>query len=151
MAPGDALGRLTANERERLEAVVVDLGYDRRRTLPALVQGWSGHVDRLVAERDLDPDDGRRWNAHDLVAALYLRDFVERGLREAPADLAALGRRAVGPADAAFDAFTVPDPEGLLRAFIPDDEPLGKGWWWRRVPASGPVAHDLRELRRQAP
>jgi len=150
MARRDPLGMLTVEERGRLEAVVVDLGHDRRRTLAALLQGWADHVERLVAEVGLDPDDGRRWTPHDLVAALYLRDFVERGLRELPEELAALGRRAVGPADAAFDAFTVPDPEGLLRAWIPD-EPLGHGWWWRRVPASGPVAHDLRRLHRPVP
>jgi hypothetical protein len=150
MARRDALGMLTADERGRLEAVAVDLGHHRRRTLPVLVQGWADHVDRLVAERDLDPDDGSRWTPHDLIAALYLRDFVERGLRDLPEDLAALGRRAVDPIDAAFDGFSVPDPESLLRAWIPGDEPLGDGWWWRRAPASGPVAHDLRELRRQA-
>lgn len=147
MVPRDALGMLGADERARLEAVVVDLGHGRSRTLPALVQGWADHVDRLVAERDLDPDDGSRWSPHDLIAALFLRDFVERGLRGLPEEVAALGRRAVDPVDEAFDAFTVPDPEGLLRAWLPD-EPLGDGWWWHRMPAAGPVAHDLHQFRR---
>src|SRR6266702_3689021 len=111
MARRDALGMLSTDERERLGAVVVDLGYDRTRTLPTLIQGWADHVDRLVAERDLDPDDGTRWTPYDLVAALHIRDFVDRGLRDLPADLAAAARRAIDPVAAAFREFTAALPD----------------------------------------
>lgn len=151
MAGRDALGMLSQDERERLEAVVVDLGYDRERPLPSLIQGWADHVDRLVSERDVDPDEGSRWTPYDLVAALYIRDFVERGLRGLPGDLAAAAHRAIDPVDAAFTEFTAPDADGLLRRWLPDDERFGDGWWWGRVPVAGPVAHDLLELRRRSP
>ena len=151
MARRDALGMLSTDERERLGAVVVDLGYDRTRSLPTLIQGWADHVDRLVAERDLDPDEGSRWTPYDLVAALHIRDFVERGLRDLPADLAAVAHRAIDPVDAALREFTAPDTDGLLRRWLPDDERPGDSWWWRRVPVAGPVAHDLEEPRGRSP
>lgn len=150
MARRDAMGPVSPRERERLEAEVVDLGHDRVRPLAGLIQGWADHVDRLVAERDVDPDDGSRWTPDDLVAALYIRDFVERGLRHLPADLKPAARRAIEPVDAAFAGFTVQDSEGLLRRWLHGDEP-GDGWWWGRVPTEGPVAHDLRELHRRSP
>lgn len=150
MAERDALGALSPEERERLEAVVVDLGYGRGRPLPSLIQGWADHVDRLVSERDVDPDEGSRWTPHDLVAALFIRDFVERGLRTLPEDLAAAAHRAVDPVDAAFTEFTASDDDGLLAGWLPAEE-IGDGWWWRRVPVAGPVAHDLREARRRSP
>jgi hypothetical protein len=151
MARRDAMGGLSPQERERLEAVVVDLGHERARPLSSLIQGWADHVDRLVAERDVDPDEGTRWTPYDLVAALYIRDFVERGLRGLPPDLAAAARRAIDPVDAAFTGFTAPDSEGMLRRWLPPEERPGDGWWWGRVPTTGPVAHDLRELHRRSP
>jgi hypothetical protein len=148
MVNRDALAGLDPSERERLEAVVVDMGYGNTRPMSALVQGWADHVDRFIAERDLDPDDRDRWTPDDFVAALYIRGFVEKGLRALPDDLAAVARRAIEPVDAAFTEFTAPDADGLLGRWLPPEE-HGEGWWWGRVPVAGPVAHDLLELRRR--
>ncbi len=146
MARRDTLAGLPASDRKRLAAVAVDLGHGRGRPLSVLIQGWADHVDRLVSERKLDPDDRGRWTADDLVATLYLRDFVKKGERDLPEDLTAAVRQAIGPIDAAFTEFTTQDSEGLLRRWVGDDE-LGEGWWWGRVPLAGPVLDDLLELR----
>jgi hypothetical protein len=148
MAKRDALAGLSPAERERLAAVVVDIGNGHERPLSDLIQGWADHVDRFIAERDVDPDDRRRWTPDDFVAALFIRDFVEGGLRGLPRDLVAATQRVIDRVDAAFSEFTAPDSEGLLGRWLPVEE-FGEGWWWGRVPMAGPVARDLLELRRR--
>jgi hypothetical protein len=150
MARRDALAGISAPDRERLAAVAVDMGYGRSRPLSDLIQGWADHVDRLVSERNLDPDDRSRWTADDFVAALHLRGFVKEGEHGLPDDLTAAVRQAIGPVDAAFTEFTAPDSDGLLRRWVPAED-FGEGWWWDRVPALGPVLHDLLELRGRLP
>jgi hypothetical protein len=110
------------------------MGYGRSRPQSYLIQGSADHVDRLVSERDLDPDDRRRWTAGDFVAGRS-----DRGVRQA-----------IGPMDAAFTEFTAPDSDGLLGRWVPAED-FGEGCWWGRVPALGPVLHDLLELRGRLP
>jgi hypothetical protein len=47
--------------------------------------------------------------------------------------------RHVAEADARFRSYTVDDTAGRL-AKVAHVGPASRGWWWRRVPDSGPIA-----------
>lgn len=92
-----------------------------------------------------DPDPGI-WGGDDLVGSYHLRDAIESGL-----DLldAATGFRKVAvlsATDELFQSFTVDDEDGWLRVFDRTLDP-GRGWWWQRIPRSGPVLQQMAELR----
>jgi hypothetical protein len=120
----------------------VDLGHGRSRPLIELIDGWAGHVIRLRAEslRDVGHD---RWGPHDLVAALYLRDGVERGLSSKPTP------PIVQAVDELYRSFTDVDEQHLLK--LVDSSAVHLGWWWHRVPRSGQLADELRALRDDLP
>lgn len=65
----------------------VDLGHGRSSLLIELIDGWAGHVLGQWDEGHAD-ETADAWGVHDLVAALYLRSRVERGLSQVN-----LGRR----------------------------------------------------------
>ena len=71
---------LSDDHLDQLEATMVPLGYGRTRSVADLVVGWAAQVNKLHADSDLRPGEDRdSWNAHDSVAALIIRGFVERG------------------------------------------------------------------------
>ena len=120
MARRDALAGLSASKRERLAAVAVDMGYGRSRPQSYLIQGSADHVDRLVSERDLDPDDRRRWTAGDFVAG--------RSDRGGPAgDRPGRGLHRVHRSRL----------RRLLGRWVPAED-FGEGWWSGSGPGAGP-------------
>ncbi|MEV8610006.1 hypothetical protein AB0383_19110 [Amycolatopsis sp. NPDC051373] len=82
------------------------------------------------------------WTENDLAAALFMRDFVEDALAGLEPELADRVRPGVTAADDLFRSFTVEDP-GDRMAKVAHIDLAGRGWWWFRVPASGPIAQDL--------
>lgn len=127
-------------DADRFRSITVDIGYGRSRTFYDLVMAWNHHVERLRKEAGKQEDDARfTWNEHDYVAALFLRDNLESGLRTSEDDRA---RKAVDKVDASFRSFTGEGPAELLPR-LADVSPDNRGWWWRRVPLTGPVARDL--------
>jgi hypothetical protein len=135
-------GELTEDERARLEAVTIDLGYGNTRTAADLVVGWAAHVTRLSQERHLRPPADRdAWNAHDYVASLVVRGFTQRALDHLDEHLQSRVVRTVTRFDELLLSFTEPDARGLLRRFAGED--ADDRWWWDRIPTSGPVHDEL--------
>ena len=120
-------------------------------TLAELINGWSAQV--LKFYRDLDSSwrdpDPTIWGGDDLMGTYHLRDAIESGL-----DLleAAVGTRKVATltaTDELLRTFTVEDTDSM-KLFDSTIE-LRSGWWWRRVPARGPVVQQLAEMSRTQP
>lgn len=111
-------------------------------SLGELVEGWCAHVRRLIAELDAGPEDLWVWGIHDYVAALILREAVERGLKL----LAEPARAAVGAevslADETFETYTELDQESLLQHVLPPGQEHDS-WWWGRIPVRGPARTEL--------
>jgi hypothetical protein len=103
-----------------------------------LFDSWAAHVLHLVREvESFDPKQA--WGAHDFLAAVYIRDRLDKGLAGTGGTLAP-----VEVTDELFRRFTRPHGERSLRLLDPD-VPDGP-WWWRRVPTAGPVADELSDL-----
>jgi len=132
---------LSAGDRDRLEATQVPLGYGRARTAADLIVGYAAHINKLVAEHDLQPEDRDAWNAHDYVATLIIRDLVERGLGLLDDDLRARAAQAIAHVDDQLTTYTEPDQRHLVRRFAAEE--AGRDWWWDRIPRSGPVRVQL--------
>lgn len=117
-------------------------------SLLGLIDAWAGRVLKLFFDTDpgVDPNDGSTWTINDLVGALYLRDAVERGLR----DLAQRRGRsmaevaAVRAVDELFKTFTADDKRGVVQ--LTDTAAPSSPWWWRRLPVTGPVATEADEI-----
>ncbi|MEV6031476.1 hypothetical protein AB0L65_10030 [Nonomuraea sp. NPDC052116] len=106
-------------------------------------------MDKIDTERSLSNADPavranpRVWGAHDLPAALYIRDRVEQALAEPDAPQEA--REVVAAADARFAAATRAGGRRLISLLLNEDL-TGKAWWWDRVPTSGPIIEELGRL-----
>jgi hypothetical protein len=126
-----------------LDTTFVDLSNGRRKTLKEIVVGWAQHVERLRAEEHSnlrkDPDV---WGAHDFLAALYLRDLVERGLDRSSPSVFGQAQLLVADADRSFTDFTVDDTQEVVVRFSGEDH-LEAAWWWHRIPKMGPAREDL--------
>lgn len=109
------------------------------RDLTTVTEAWSAEVTRLYRELTLSllvgPD---AWGAYDLVAAYSTRDA-----------LAAMGaergtlRHSLAAVDEWFKSFTV--VVGMSWVGALGIQP-GTGWWWSRVPRSGPVVEELHSM-----
>ncbi|AHH15020.1 hypothetical protein NONO_c02030 [Nocardia nova SH22a] len=82
------------------------------------------------------------WNEYDLCAALTIRDYLDVAIDMLPIALAAKVSEYVRGPDSRFRAVTVAD-SGNRMAAIAQVDPTGRGWWWYRVPDSGPILEDL--------
>jgi hypothetical protein len=95
-------------------------------------------------ERELElPDSDRSvWGAHDLIAADSLRDFIARGLELVSEKESSNFIAALGEVDSRFLSYTEVDELGALLR-LAGDEPKARGWWWVRIPRSGPIRREL--------
>ncbi|WP_326568868.1 hypothetical protein VSH64_45175 [Amycolatopsis rhabdoformis] len=105
-------------------------------------RAWVLHVEKIDQGRALPQSDRSVWTEHDFAAALFIRDFVEAALGRLRPALADKVRECFTAADDLFRSFTVAD-SGDRIATIAGVDLEGRGWWWFRVPASGPIARDL--------
>jgi hypothetical protein len=107
-----------------------------------LAVAWTLHVRKIDQDRALPWSDRSVWTEHDLAGALFLRDRVENALNNLPSTLTIKLRTYVDTSDSAFRSFTI-DDSGERMAKIASVDVAGRGWWWFRVPDSGPIAQDL--------
>jgi hypothetical protein len=124
----------------QLAAIEVPFG-GQQMLLIDLVDAWAQHVLRLYHERDESLDSKPdAWGVWDLGAAYIIRETLSRALSggacEPPPSLVAI--------------------DELLRSFTSDrapnwtelmNEERGPGWWWDRIPTSGPVLADYLAAR----
>jgi hypothetical protein len=108
----------------------------------SMAASWAAHVNKLDHDRHLAADDHSVWTEHDLVAALFVRDFLHNALVLLPSDLAARIEKLTTDADDLFRSFTSED-SGIRITKIAEVNPEGRGWWWYRLPTDGPIAIDL--------
>jgi hypothetical protein len=107
-----------------------------------LAVAWAAHVEKIDNDRALPWTDRSVWTEHDLAAALFMRDSVANALGQLRKDLAERLAAYVSVADDRFRSFTK-DDSGERLAKIAHVDLAGRGWWWFRVPTSGPIAQDL--------
>lgn len=141
--------RGTDDESEaRLRAVAVDIGYGRSRSMYDLLLGWTVHVSRLKAEQGQDLSmNPTLWNEHDYVAALGIRDFVEKGFAMLDAELDAVAREIVSRADDEYISFTADGDRDLLMRVAGVDV-TSQGWWWNRQPQRGLILENMNRYYR---
>lgn len=112
-----------------------------------LARAWELHVEKIDLDRVLPRSDHTVWTEHDLAAALFMRDFVEHALKLLRPELADKLRRYVAVADSRFRSFTADDSgERMAKIAGIDTAEIStatRGWWWFRVPVSGPIVEDL--------
>jgi hypothetical protein len=129
-------------EIDDIAAHPVILGESTERDAIDLAISWAAHVGKIDADRALPWSDRSVWTEHDLAAALHMRDFVQMALDRLPPALQKRMQLVVSPVDAQFRSYTVEDPRKRM-AVIAGVDLAGRGWWWRRVPETGPIAQDL--------
>jgi hypothetical protein len=129
-------------EIAEIAAHPVILGESTERDAIDLAVSWDRHVDKIDTDRALASSDRRVWTEYDLVAALFQRDFLKMALDRLPAQLRERLRLIVDATDEQFRSYTVDDPSGRIGQ-VGGVDLAGRGWWWRRVPETGPIAEDL--------
>lgn len=104
-----------------------------------LVDAWAADVwlfaNEAAAPTDPLADDR---TVFDFIAALHLRNRLDRALRAIDGDVAL---SCVAAADELFRRFTVFDGTQTLQRGYPDAR--REPWWWERVPTAGPVFDEL--------
>jgi hypothetical protein len=110
--------------------------------LGELLDGWAAHIRRFHDESKRSCADRDTWGTHDYVAALNLRDALERGLGLLGNGDRVAALQEMTELDQHFEALTEPDASALLRAYAVDGIP-DTHWWWHRVPKRGPVREEL--------
>lgn len=131
---------------DALSTTEIEFRPGHKLTVLQLIESWSSHVLRLYLERNETLESVIVWGMYDLVAALFLRDRLERGL--VAAGCTSRVPAMVRAADELFLSFTTDDEAGLVSKL----EPVAPdaSWWWRRIPTCGPVAEELASLVRDS-
>jgi hypothetical protein len=135
--------RFTDSERAELESCRYQMSPQRSLNVIELATAWALHVRKIDADRTMPPDDAHTWGPHDLVAALYIRDFLADCLSRLPERLNEKASVAIRPYDEGFLAVTQPDDDQVV-ARVAEVDVAGKPWWWHRIPDSGPMLDELR-------
>jgi hypothetical protein len=109
-----------------------------------LLCGWAQHVQKIDADRSKLASDRDVWVAHDLIAAFFLRGFLESCIGLLPDSLRDKLVERVSEFDKLFMSITQPD-DGHVVERVMEESVAGRQWWWRRIPDSGPMLADLLE------
>jgi hypothetical protein len=133
--------------KSRFREMSVDIGYGRSLSMYDLVLGWDVHVRRLLNELGENLEGNPNiWNEHDYVAALGIRDFVERGIGVLDSDLSKVARELVSQVDSEYISFTQDGYRDLLGRVA--GLGLAKNdWWWDRVPREGFILGNINNYR----
>ncbi len=105
-------------------------------------RAWELHVEKIDNDRALPWTDHSVWTEHDFAGALFQRDFLDTALARLGAVVADKLRPYIEKADERFRSFTM-DDSGERMARVAGVGVSNRGWWWYRVPSSGPIAEDL--------
>ena len=136
---------LSTGELAALREVVVEIGPDRQIDIPSALEAWRRHVEKMEGDLGLPDTDRTAWGAHDLLAALSIRNFVWRGLGALDDDLSAKVNPLLLAIDEKFASFTEEDSMALIGKV--DDLPSDSDhWWWRRIPMRGPIRRELDRI-----
>ena len=138
----DIRSSLGADELREFDAAKIKLSPSSERTALDLAEAWAANVAKIDADRALDPGDRSVWTEHDFAGALFVRDFLRQALDELRPHLRAKLQPFVTEVDDHFKSYTV-DDSGQRMAGIAVVDLVGRGWWWFRVPESGPIAVEL--------
>ncbi|WP_431868647.1 hypothetical protein [Nocardiopsis eucommiae] len=131
-------------ELDRLEQFPVRIPTGHEFGLLGLLGAWHTHVRRLREDLPLPDAAPSACGVHDLVTALVLRDFVDRGVATLGSERTASVDAALADIDARFRSLTEEDDAGLLALAEPEVEVrTDEQWWWRRIPLSGPARREL--------
>lgn len=112
------------------------------RDVIQLRDAWAAHVRKIDADRALPYEDHTVWNEHDLCAALIIRDCLQLAIDGLPAEVASKATEYAATVDESFRSYTVAD-SGRRMAAVAEMGLRDRGWWWFRVPDSGPIVQDL--------
>ncbi len=123
-------------------AEIVAAGSRPDRNALTWTRAWKVHVEKIDNDRSLPWEDRTVWTEHDLVAAMYIRGFAEDAVSLLRPDLATKVRVWLAQIDDRFRSFTAED-SGERVAKVAGIDTAGRGWWWFRVPTSGPIVQDL--------
>jgi hypothetical protein len=136
---------LSAVEISALRTTVVEIGPGRQIDVPSALEAWRQHVEKMVRDLNLLDSDRTAWGAHDLLAALSLRNFLRRALDTLDDDLAAKVNPLLLTIDEKFISFTEEDTSAVIG--LVDELPADSDhWWWRRIPAHGPIRRELDRI-----
>lgn len=133
---------LDAHELEQVQQTNVPLSEWRSRNPIELIEAWRAHVDKIDTDRTLSTDDHSAWVAHDLVAALSMRDFVDDARHALPPELRAKIDQHLTDIDDHWHSITEHDPHGKAGT-IAELDTSTRGWWWHRIPTHGPMRDDI--------
>jgi hypothetical protein len=139
--PSDVLAMFTDPELAEIAERKPQPG-DAKPDALGFARAWDLHVQKIDDDRALPRDDRSVWTEHDLAAMLFMRDFVEDALGRLRPELAGKVRGYVARTDDRFRSVTTED-SGVRMGTIAQVELAGRGWWWFRVPDSGPILQDL--------
>jgi hypothetical protein len=140
--PADVMAMFSDTELAEIAAAKPAPDNADRPDAIGFARAWEVHVEKIDDDRSLPWTDHSVWNEHDLAAAMFMRDFVENALNLLRPELADKVRRYVTKTDDRFRSYTT-DDSGERMAKIANVQPAGRGWWWFRVPTSGPIVEDL--------
>lgn len=102
---------------------------------------WELHVEKIDNDRALPSTDHAVSTEHDFAGALFQRDFLEQALARLRPVLVDKLWPYMEKTDERFRSFTS-DDSGDRMARIAGVGVSGRGWWWYRVPSSGPISAD---------
>ncbi|MGW4714528.1 hypothetical protein [Nocardia sp. NPDC004260] len=146
--PGDRAHRhFTEDEIVDIRSHPVTLKSGEERDAIRLADSWEAHVEKIDRDRSLPWSDRTVWNEYDLHAAYTVRDYLESAVNQLPTMLAAKVNNYVSDADNRFTSITVED-SGKRMAAVANIDTTGRGWWWFRIPDSGPIVEDLARWSR---
>jgi hypothetical protein len=136
------MDRLSAEDISRLQEVDVHASEQHSFNLANLVRGWKRHVDKIENDLPLPSSDRTVWGAHDVVAAVSLRSFLQEGLADLDPEIRQRVEHVVSEVDEIFLSYTELDNLGLLEKVDGRSNP-DRGWWWRRIPKAGPAREEI--------
>lgn len=128
--------RLSPADLSEVLATTVRVSGEEERDLGVLIVGWKRHVEKLEGDMVLPTSDRSVWGAHDLVAAVSLRSFVEIGLKMLSPKVEPRVASIVSLIDERYRSFTEEDEQNRIEKVDGRIDPA-RGWWWRRIPRAG--------------